>query len=74
MNESKGFCPKCDAGYNSWALANLTNQECSRCGSDLEISGKGAFIGGSYSSGAIGTSKAVQDWRKRYGGGSTNIN
>jgi ribosomal protein S27AE len=74
MSELKGFCPKCGAGYNSWALANLTKQKCSRCGNELAIWDNGVRISTGYSSGANGTYTTVANYRRKFGGGATIIN
>ncbi len=33
----QGICPRCGAKFYGWALKNPEHQDCSRCGSWLEI-------------------------------------
>jgi uncharacterized protein (DUF983 family) len=75
MSELSGICAKCGAGYDGWALANLTAQKkCSRCGSDLKITQNGIPITTGYSSIMVGTYKTVPNYKRRFGGGGTIIN
>jgi uncharacterized OB-fold protein len=41
MNELIGKCPKCRTSYFGYALTNPPRQNCSKCGSSLEISKNG---------------------------------
>jgi hypothetical protein len=34
----QGICPRCGSRFYGWALKNPEHQDCSRCGSWLEIS------------------------------------
>jgi len=33
----KAKCPKCGAQYVGWALSNLQNRKCSKCGEHLVV-------------------------------------
>jgi len=37
MSILKGKCPKCGASYYGWALNNPNQQQCERCGCELDI-------------------------------------